>query len=133
MHILLWGLLRGRRCWGTWSISRFSHPFKVSYLREMVSIMAILIAKGKREVFPKIVVIISLVFVIISPLGVLFPLILVAPGRLVMLGVIPSWSWIIYCFDFSLSFWNYSTNGSDFPYSVVQNFDIVEWERDEQN
>jgi hypothetical protein len=75
-----------------WSISGFFHPFKVNDLREMVSIMAILTAKGTREVCLKIVVILPLVFVIISPLGVLVPLILVAPDRLVLLGVIPSWS-----------------------------------------
>jgi hypothetical protein len=32
-----------------------------------------------------------------------------------------------------LSFWNYSMDGLDFPYSVVRNFDIAEWERVEQN
>jgi hypothetical protein len=88
LHILLWGLLGGRWCWGTWSISRFFHPFKVNNLREMVSIMAILTAKGTREVFLKIVVILPLAFVVISPLGVLVPLILVAPDRLVLLGVV---------------------------------------------
>jgi hypothetical protein len=92
MHILLWGLLRGRWCWGTWSISGLFHPFKVSNLREMVSIMAILTSKSTREVCPKIVVILSLAFVIIAPFRVLVPLILVAPERLVLLGVIPSWS-----------------------------------------
>jgi hypothetical protein len=62
--------------------------FKVTNLREMVSIMAILTAKGTREVCPKIVVVLPLAFVVISPLGVLIPLILVAPGRLVLLGVV---------------------------------------------
>jgi hypothetical protein len=38
-----------------------------------------------------------------------------------------------YCFSFFLSFWHYSTDGSGWPYSVVQNFDIAEWERAEQN
>jgi hypothetical protein len=75
-----------------WSISRLFHPFKVIDLREMVSTMAILTTKGTMEVFLKIVVIFPLDFVIISPLGVVVPLILVAPGRLVLLGVIPSWS-----------------------------------------
>jgi hypothetical protein len=56
----------------------------------MVSIMAILTEKGTREVCPKIVFIIPLAFVVIGPLGVLVLLILVAPGRLVMLGVILS-------------------------------------------
>jgi hypothetical protein len=40
--------------------------------------MAILTTKGTREVCMKIVVVLPLVFVVISPLGVLVPLILVA-------------------------------------------------------
>jgi hypothetical protein len=70
-------------------------------MREMVSIMSILTAKGTREVFLKIVVIIPLEFVIISPLRVIVHLILVSPVRLVLLGVIPSWSWIIIVSVFS--------------------------------
>ena len=59
-----------------------------------MSIMAILTAKGTHEVCLKIVVILPLTFVIISPLGVLVPLILVSPDSLVLLGVVlvPSWS-----------------------------------------
>ena len=38
-----------------------------------------------------------------------------------------------HCFGFFLYFLNYSTDGSDFPCSSVQNFHIVEWERVEQN
>ena len=36
-----------------------------------------------------------------------------------------------YCFSFFPYSWHYSTDGTDFPYS--QNFEIVEWERDEQS
>jgi hypothetical protein len=104
LHILLCGLLRGKWCGGTWSTSRFFHSFEVSNLREMVSIMAIFTTKGKREVCLKIVVVLPLVFVIISPLRVLVPLILVAPNRLVLLGVIPSWSRIIIVSIFSFLF-----------------------------
>jgi predicted membrane-bound spermidine synthase len=82
----------------------------------MVIIMVILTVKGTREVFPKIVVILPLAFFIISPLGVLVPLILVALDRLVLLGGILAWSWIIIVFVFPIYFWNYSTDGSDFPY-----------------
>jgi hypothetical protein len=59
-----------------------------------VSIMAILTVKGRREFCSKIFVVLPLAFVVISPLGVLVPLILGAPGRLVLLGVVlvPSWS-----------------------------------------
>jgi hypothetical protein len=38
-----------------------------------------------------------------------------------------------YCFGFSLYFWHYSADGSDWLYSVVQNFEISEWERDEKS
>jgi hypothetical protein len=72
----------------------------------MVSIMAILTAKGTREVCLKIVFILPLTFVVISPLGVLIPLILVSPDRLVLLGVVlvPPWSWIIIFSVFSFLF-----------------------------
>jgi hypothetical protein len=73
VHILLWGLLGIRRYWGMWSISRFFHPFKVNNLRERLGIMAILTAKGAREVFPKSVVILPLVLFVITPLGFFFP------------------------------------------------------------
>jgi hypothetical protein len=96
LHILLWGLLGGRRCRGTWSTYRFFHPFKVDDLGEMVSIVTKLTTKGTREVGPKIVVIFPLAF-IIAPLRVLVPCVLVAPSRLVLLGLVlvSSWSRII--------------------------------------
>jgi hypothetical protein len=89
-----------------WSTSRFFHPFEVSDLREMVSIMDILTTKGTREVCLKIVVVLPLAFVVISPLGVLVPLVLVALGRLVLLGVVlvSSWSGIIIVLVFSFLF-----------------------------
>jgi hypothetical protein len=104
LHILLRGLRWGSWCGGTCSISGFFHPFKVNDLREMVSIMAILMTKATREVCPKIVVILPLVFVIIYLLRVLVPLILVSLGRLVLLGVISSGSWIIIVLVFSFIF-----------------------------
>jgi hypothetical protein len=80
-----------------WSTSRLFHLFEVNDLREMVSIMTILATKGTREVFPKIVGVIPLSFVVIPLLGVLVPLILVSPSRLVLLVVVmvSSWSRII--------------------------------------
>jgi hypothetical protein len=65
----------------------------------MVSVMAIVTAKGTREVFPNIVVVVPLKFVVISPLGVL-----VSPNRLVLLGLVlvSSWSKIIIVSVFSL-------------------------------
>jgi hypothetical protein len=38
-----------------------------------------------------------------------------------------------YCFSFFLSSWNYSADGLDFPYSIVQKYEPVEWERVEQS
>jgi hypothetical protein len=106
LQILLRGLRRGWWCWGTWSIYGFFHLFKVDNLREMVSIMAILTAKGTREFCMNIIGMLPLVFFFISPLGVLVPLILVSPGRLGLLGVVlvPSWSWIIIVSVFSFLF-----------------------------
>jgi hypothetical protein len=98
----------------------------------MVSIVTKLTKKGRREVGLKIVFIFPLVF-IITPLRVLAPCVLVAPNRLVLLGVSSSLPWINIILVFCLLFWHYSTGGSDFPYSVDQNFYIVEWERVEQN
>jgi hypothetical protein len=54
----------------------------------MVSIVTKLTTKGTREVGPKVVVVFPLAFFFISPLGVLVPLILVTPDRLVLLGMI---------------------------------------------
>jgi hypothetical protein len=54
----------------------------------MVSIVTKLTVKGKREGGPNIVVIPSLTFVVVSPLGVLIPLVLVAPDILVLLGLV---------------------------------------------
>jgi hypothetical protein len=89
LHILLWGLLRGRQCWGTWSIHEFFHLFKVGNLGKMLSIMVILTAKGAREVFPEVIVVVPpLAFIVVSPLGVLVPLVRVAPSRVVLLGVV---------------------------------------------
>jgi hypothetical protein len=50
--------------------------------------MAILTTKGARELCLKIVVILPLDVFVIAPLGVLAPLILVDPDRLVLLGVV---------------------------------------------
>jgi hypothetical protein len=53
-----------------------------------------LTAKGTREVHLEVIVVPPLEFVVISPLAVLVPLILVAPSRLVLLGVVSPWSWV---------------------------------------
>ena len=56
--------------------------------------MTELTTKGIREVGLNIIVIFPLMLVVISPLGVLIPLILVAPSRLVLLGVILALTWV---------------------------------------
>jgi hypothetical protein len=57
-----------------------------------VSVMTELTTKGTRE--DSFNIISSLVFVIIAPLGVLVPLVLVAPSGLVLWGLIPALTWV---------------------------------------
>jgi hypothetical protein len=60
-----------------------------------MSIMIELTAKGIREVGFNIIFISPLTPTVISPLGVLIPLVLVSPNRLVLLGFIPSLTWVV--------------------------------------
>jgi hypothetical protein len=92
LQVLLWGLPRGRRHWGTLCVHGFFHLLEVNNLGAMVCIMSILTTKSAREVSPKIVVVLPLSFVIIVPLGVLVALIIFAPNGMVLLGVISYWS-----------------------------------------
>ena len=69
---------------------RVFQPFEIYDLGAMMSVMAKITTKGKREVSFNIIVISHLVSITISPLGVLIPSILVAPSRLVLLGLIPT-------------------------------------------
>jgi hypothetical protein len=104
------------------------HPFEVRNFWEMVSIMYILTTKSAREVCPEVVVVLPLAFVVIVPLGVLVTLILV--------GFVGGYFHLIlgyYCFSFFLSCWHYSTDEMDFPYSTIQKYEVVEWERAEQS
>jgi hypothetical protein len=55
-----------------------------------MSIMTKLTAKVTREVGFDSIVISPLMPIVIAPLGVLIPLVLVAPSRLVLLGLIPA-------------------------------------------
>jgi hypothetical protein len=54
----------------------------------MVSIVTKLTVKGTREGVPNIIVVPFLKFVVVSPLGVLIPLVLVAPDKLVLLRLV---------------------------------------------
>jgi hypothetical protein len=60
-----------------------------------MSIMIELTAKGTREVGFNSIVISPLMPIIISPMGVLIPLVLVDPIRLVLLGLIPALTWVV--------------------------------------
>jgi hypothetical protein len=70
--------------------TRVFQPFEISDLGAMMSVMVELTTKGTREVGFNIIVISPLVLIIITPLGVLMPLVLVAPSGLVLLGLIPA-------------------------------------------
>jgi hypothetical protein len=60
-----------------------------------MSIMTELTAKGTREYAFDIIVISPLTPIFISPLGVLIPLVLVSPSRLVLLGLILALTWVV--------------------------------------
>jgi hypothetical protein len=75
--------------------TRVFQLFEISNLGAMMSVMAELTTKGIREVGFNITVIFPVAFIIIAPLGVSIPLVLVAPSGLVLLGLIPAWSWVV--------------------------------------
>jgi hypothetical protein len=78
-HVLLWCLLRGRLCRRRGKTPRVFQPFEINDLGEMVSVMTELTTKGTREDGFNIIP--PLEFVgIISPMGVLVPLVLVSPS-----------------------------------------------------
>jgi hypothetical protein len=61
----------------------------------MMSVMAELNTKGTRENGFNIIVISPLAFIIISPLGVLVPLVLFSPSGLVLWGLIPALNLVV--------------------------------------
>jgi hypothetical protein len=72
------------------------HPLVVRNLGTMMSIMSILITYSTRKGSLKIVVLPLAWYIgIDAPLGVLVSLVLVAPSRLVLLGLIPSLTWVV--------------------------------------
>jgi hypothetical protein len=93
LHILLWCLLRGRLCKRMGKTTKVFQPFEISDLGEMVSVMTELTTKGTREVYFNIIS--PLAFFIIAPLGVLVPMVLVAPSGLVLWGLIPALTWVV--------------------------------------
>jgi hypothetical protein len=86
--ILLLCLLRGRLRRRRGKAPRVFQPFEISDLGAMVSVMTELTTKGTREDGFNIIP--PLAFVVISPLGVLVPLVLVAPSGLMLWGLIPT-------------------------------------------
>jgi len=87
-HVLLWCLLRGRLHRRRGKASEIFQPFEMNNLGEMVSVMTELTTKGTREDGFNIIP--PLAFVVVAPLGVLVPLVLVAPSGLVLCGLIPA-------------------------------------------
>jgi hypothetical protein len=88
LHVLLWCLWRGILCRRMGKTTRVFQPFEISDLGAMVSVMTKLTTKSTREDgFNSIS---PLEFVVISPLGVLVFLVLVAPSGLVLWGLIPT-------------------------------------------
>ena len=93
MHVLLWCLLRGEWCRRRGKVPRVFEPFEISNLGAMVSVMTELTTKSTRvdgfNIIP------PLVFVVVAPLGVLVSWVLVAPSRLILLGLIPALTWVV--------------------------------------
>jgi hypothetical protein len=93
LHILLLCLLRGRLCRGGGKISRVFQPFEIYNLGAMVGVMTVHATKSTRvDGFDSIP---PLASVVIAPLGVLVPLVLVAPRGLVLWGMVPALTRIV--------------------------------------
>jgi hypothetical protein len=100
-HVLLWCLLRGILCRRRGEAPRVFQPFEISDLGAMVSIMTEFTKKGTRE--DGFNIISPLAFVVIAPLGVLVPLVLVAPTGLMLWGLIPALTRVVIIPGLSLS------------------------------
>jgi hypothetical protein len=93
LRILLLCLLRGRLRGRRGEASRVFQPFEISDLGAMVSVVTKHATKSTRvDGFNSIP---PLAFVVISPLGVLVPLVLVAPSGLMLWGLIPALTRIV--------------------------------------
>ena len=93
LHILLLCLLRGRLWRGGGKIPRVFQPFEICDLGAMVGVMTIHATKSTRvDGFNNIP---PLAFIVIAPLGVLVPLVLVAPKGLVLWGMVPALTQIV--------------------------------------
>ena len=93
MHVLLLCLLWGRLCGSGGKVPRIFQSFEICDLGAMVSVMAVYATKSTRVIgFNSIP---PLASVVIAPLGVLVPLVLVAPRGLVLWGMIPALTRIV--------------------------------------
>jgi hypothetical protein len=93
LRVLLLYLLRGRLYWGGGKASRVFQPFEINDLGAMVSVVTEHATKITRvdgfNIIP------PLAFVVSSPLGVLVPLVLVAPSGWMLWGLIPTLTRIV--------------------------------------
>ena len=93
LRVLLLRLLRGRLCRRRGKTSKVLQSFEISDLGEMVSVMTIHSTKSTRvDSFNSIP---PLAFFFIVPLGVLVPLVRVAPNGLMLWGLIPALTRIV--------------------------------------
>jgi hypothetical protein len=95
LYVLLWCLLRGRRCGRMGKTTKVFQSFEISNLGEMMGVMVELTTKGTREVGFNIIFISPLASITISPLGILILLVLVSPSGLVLLGLIPALTGVV--------------------------------------
>jgi hypothetical protein len=93
LRVLLLCLLRCRLRWGGGKAPRVFQPFEIRNLGAVVCVMTVHATKSTRvdgfNIIP------PLVFVVIAPLGVLVPLVLVAPSGLMLWGLIPALTRVI--------------------------------------
>jgi hypothetical protein len=93
LHVLLWYLLRGSLRRRRGNAPRVFQPFEISDLGAMVSVMTEISTKRTRV--DGFNIISPLAFVVVSPLGVLVALVLIAPSRLMLWGLIPALTWVV--------------------------------------
>jgi hypothetical protein len=107
--------------------TRVFQPFEINDLGEMMGVMVELTTKGTREVGFNIIVISPLVSITIDPVGVLIPLVLVAPSGLVLLGLIPALTWVVVFLVLSFHFGIVQQMGWIGCIQLFKNFGIAEW------
>jgi hypothetical protein len=93
LRVLLLCRLRGRLHRSRWNTPRVFQPLEISDLWAMVSVMTIYAIKSIRvDIFNSVP---PSAFVVISPLGVLVPLVWVAPSGLLLWELIPALTGVV--------------------------------------